>query len=390
MQCIKRLVRSESGVISVVAALAMVAILAMGALALDMGRIYLKRSSLQTAADAGALAGANSLLGEGRDLAALRTIVRNYAVRNMVDSDRPGVALTDGDILFLRDGVPDDVHPNQVEVKISLLEERSNPLKLGFAPIIGIPSFDLTVTARAGLVGVCTSKCVKPFVVPTRFTWNDQAAPGTKFYMNGEMDVESPEEVASVEIIGYDQNDVGAQFVIKPGDPVLAIVPGQYNLVDLPPVNKGTPVTGASAVNENILGCTGSNSYAEVAPGDELQLEPGNSKGPVSSGCSDLIDSDPGAYWSEATEAVEGSSHSDPMDSPRVVIIAFYDPHQPPVSGRNSIIVYQLGAFFLENVDPHGNVYARFINTVAVDPSGTGDPSCLLRISRVQLDSSRQ
>ncbi|MDD3312715.1 pilus assembly protein TadG-related protein [Pseudodesulfovibrio sp.] len=390
MQCIKRLVRSESGVISVVAALSMVAILAMGALALDMGRIYLKRGALQTAADAGALAGANSLLAEGRDLDALRTIVKNYAWRNMVDDDRPASALTDGDILFLRDGAPDDVHPNQVEVKISLLEERGNPLKLGFAPILGIPSFDLTVTARAGLVGVCTSKCVKPFVVPTRFTWDDQAAPGTKFYMNGEMDVDSPGEVASVNVIGYDQNDVGTQFIIKPGDPVLAIVPGQYNLVDLPPVNKGTPVTGASAVNENIIGCAGSNSYAEVAPGDELQLEPGNSKGPVSSGCGDLIDSDPGAYWSDATEAVEGSSHGDPMDSPRVVIIAFYDPRQPPVSGRNSIIVHQLGAFFLEGVDPRGNVYARFINTVAVDPTGVGDPGCLLRISRVLLDSSRR
>ena len=386
---VRRLVRSESGIISVMAALSMVAILAMAALAIDMGRIYMKRSALQTAADTGALAGANSILAQGNDLDAIRTIIKNYAYGNLVADDVPTSALTDGDIVFLKDGVPDQSHPNQVEVTISLLEARDNPLQLGFGPAVGVPSVDMRVVARAGIVSACTSKCIKPFVVPTRFTWDDEAAPGTKFYNNGELDVDSLEEIDSVVVSGYNQDDVGTQFIIKPGDPVLAIVPGQYNLVDLPPMNKGTPVTGASAVYENIIGCTGSNSYATVAPGDELQLEPGNSKGPVSTGAAELINSDPGAYWSEATEAVEGSAHSDPMDSPRVVIIAFYDPRQPPVSGRNSIIVYQLGAFFIESVDNKGNVSARFINAVAVDPAGSGEDGCLLRMSRVQLDSSR-
>lgn len=386
---VRRFVRNENGVISVMAAFAMVAIMAMAALAIDMGRIYMKRSALQTAADTGALAGANSILAQGNDLDAIRAIVKNYAYKNLADEDVPARALSDSDIVFMKDGVPDQIHPNQVEVTISLLDARDNSLQLGFGPAVGIPSMDLQVVARAGIVGACTSKCVKPFVVPTRFTWDDAAAPGTKYYNNGELDVDSPEEMGTLVIIGYNQDDVGTQFVIKPGDPVLSIVPGQYNLVDLPPVNKGAPVTGASAVYENIIGCTGSNSYAVVAPGDELQLEPGNSKGPVSTGATELINSDPGAYWSDGTNAVEGSSHSDPMDSPRVVIIAFYDPRYPPVSGRNSIIVYQLGAFFIEDVDPKGNVYARFINAVAVDPSQAGDDGCLLRMSRVQLDSSR-
>lgn len=330
------------------------------------------------------------MMAEGYDFDQLRAIVTKYAGRNLSEADNALVAVTDADIVFMRDGVPTEIEPTQVEVTVRLTEERGNPLTLFFGKIIGVPTVDLSATARAGIVGMCSSKCIKPFVVPTKFEWDDLAAPGTKYYNNGELDVESVQELASVTVLGYNQDDIGTQIIIKPGDPQLAIVPGQYNLVDLPPVNKGVPVTGASAVQENIEGCTGSNSLFPVEAGDELQLEPGNSKGPVASGVKYVIDMDPYAYWDSATQSVEGSSYADPLDSPRVAIMAFYDPKQPPVSGRNSIIVYELGAFFLESVDGKGNVSARFMNTTAVDPADGGDPDCMLRISRVMLDSTRQ
>jgi len=389
-QIFKRLIRDQQGVASVVVGLSMAALLGLTALAIDIGQAHLKRGSLQTAADAGALAGANSLLAEGDDFEALRTIIKNYAYKNLVNEDKPTLALTDEDIIFLRDGVPTNYEPNQVEISVTLSGERNNPLKLYFGKIIGTPFMDIRVVARAGLVGICSSKCVKPFVVPTKFEWDDQAAPGTKYYNNGEMDSDSQAEIDSINILGYDQSDVGTQLIIKPGDPSLAIAPGQYNLVDLPPANKGDPVTGADAVRENIAGCTGSNSEHTVAPSDELLLEPGNSAGPVKQGTTRLINEDPYAYWDSSTNSIEGSVHSDPLDSPRVAIMAFYDPRQPPVSGRNSIIVYELGAFFIESVDSVGNVSARFMNTVAVDPDSSDSDECMLRMSRMMLDSSRQ
>jgi len=384
------LLNDEHGIASLLVGLSMVALMGMTALAVDLGQVYLKRGALQTAADAGALAGATSLLAEGEDFTQLRTIVTKYATRNMVAADIPTTALTDTDIVFMKDGVATQIEPNQVEVTITLSLERGNPLMLHFGNIIGVPSIDVRVVSRAGIVGICSSKCVKPFVVPTKFDWDDQAAPGTKYYDNGKMDVESVTELNSVNILGYDQDDVGTQIVIKPGDPSATIVPGQYNLVDLPPVNKGTPTTGADAVRDNIAGCTGSNSEFAVGPGDELQLEPGNSAGPVKQGTGNLISQDPYAYWDESTKSIEGSEHSDPLDSPRVAIMAFYDPRTPPISGRNSITVYELGAFFIEGVDSNGNVSARFMNTVAVDPLSSDDSDCLLRMSRVMLDSSRQ
>lgn len=385
---IHSLISDQQGVASVMVALSIAALMGLTALAVDLGQAYLKRGELQTAADAGALAGANSLLAEGEDHTDLRTIVTNYVHKNLVEADQPAVALTDSDIVFMRDGVPTNYDANQVEVTVTLSSERKNALSLHFGKLIGVPTMDIQVVARAGVVGMCSSKCVKPFVVPTKFTWDDQAAMGTSFANNGQLDTDSPEEIASVEIQGYNQNDMGTQIIIKPGDPKLTIAPGQYNLVDLPPVNKGTPITGADAVRENIAGCTGSSSTHTVGPGDELNLEPGNSKGPVAQGTTDLIGQDPYAHWNSTTKSIEGSLHSDPLDSPRVAIMAFYDPRQPPISGRNSIFVYELGAFFIESVDNLGNVTARFINTVAVDPDSMGD-DCLLKISRMLLDSSR-
>ncbi|QGY40646.1 hypothetical protein GM415_11100 [Pseudodesulfovibrio cashew] len=387
---ISHLVSDRSGVASVLVALAMTAMLGLTALAVDLGQIHLKRGALQTAADAGALAGANSLLAEGDDFATLRTIVTAYATKNLVQEDIPNLAITDNDITFLRDGVPTNYEPNQVEVAVTLSAARGNPLQLYFGKLLGVPTADVRAVSRAGIVGICSSKCVKPFVVPTKFEWDDQAAPGTKYYENGTMDVENQAEVDSVNILGYDQSDVGTQIIIKPGDPSLAIVPGQYNLVDLPPANRATPITGAAAVAENIAGCTGSNSLYPVGPGDTLQLEPGNSAGPVKAGTNSLIGEDPYAYWDTSTNSVEGSVYNDPLDSPRVAIMAFYDPRYPPVSGRNDIIVYELGAFFIESVDSTGNVSARFMNTVAVDPDSTNSADCMLRMSKVMLDSSRQ
>jgi len=390
MTNIKTILHNDKGVASILVALTMTTIMAFTALAVDIGQIHLKRGALQTAADAGALAGANSLLAQGKDFDQLRTIVKTYAYKNMLDKDVPTSALTDPDIVFMKDGVPTEEDPNQVEVTIMLNSLRNNPLTLYFGGIIGTPTVNLKVVSRAGIVGICSSKCVKPFVVPTKFDWDDSAAPGTQYYENGEMDVDSPAEVNSINVVGYDQNDIGTQIIIKPGDPSLAITPGQYNLVDLPPINKGNPVTGGDALRDNIAGCSGSNGEYAVGPGDELQLEPGNSQGPVKQGTEDLLNTDPFAYWDPSTEAIEGSQYSDPMDSPRMVIMAFYDPRQPPQSGRNSVTIYELGAFFIEDVDNQGNVTARFMNAAAYDPESTDSSDCMLRISRVMLDSSRQ
>jgi hypothetical protein len=44
-----------------------------------------------------------------------------------------------------------------------------------------------------------------------------------------------------------------------------------------------------------------------------------------------------------------------------VGLVPFFDPTLPPVSGRNYVTVSKIGAFFIENVRPGGEVVGRFI-----------------------------
>ncbi|MBU1247364.1 MAG: hypothetical protein KKB70_01590 [Proteobacteria bacterium] len=385
-----RIGRDERGVASLLLGLVLSVLVGFAALAVDTAYIYMKRASLQTAADAGALAGANTLLAYGGNLDDIRDVALEYARRNLVDSDVPVNAVLDSDVIFLRDGTPSEDDPNQVEITISLTEERGNALDLYFGHVIGVDWANLTATARAGIVSVTTSKCIKPFMVPTKFNWDDRAEPvGSKFRDNDQLDVESDLEMATIEVYGYADEDMGATILLKPGDPSLAMVPSHYNLMDLPPVNKGTPIAGAAMLAENIRGCTGSNSETVVEAGDLMQLEPGNKVGPARSAINEVITSDPGAYWDSGTQSIEGSSFEDPMASPRVALIAFYDPRVPPVSGRTTLEVYQLGAVFIESISGKSDIQARFINAVARSPRPGSEGDGLLYMTRLLQDSSR-
>ena len=77
----------------------------------------------------------------------------------------------------------------------------------------------------------------------------------------------------------------------------------------------------------------------------------GEMTGPTKQGMARLLYQDPYAHWDSATQSIQGSLFPDPMASPRVAIVAFFDPRQPPTSGRNSLFVHQMGAVFIEGVN---------------------------------------
>ena len=73
--------------------------------------------------------------------------------------------------------------------------------------------------------------------------------------------------------------DFGLQLVLKQGPPGQATTNGAFAL-NLPATNRGTPRTGASAYREALESCL----HLEGAPGDWLQVETGNMKGPTIAG----------------------------------------------------------------------------------------------------------
>jgi len=253
--------------------------------------------------------------------------------------------------------------------------------------------------ACASCYAVCNVPCLKPWAIPDR--WNDVAViPGyPSWALNGLWDREDYQDLNSNRrydpgepftdgnhnnkydqeyfdpvITGYNADatdpanilngnlgDTGLELVLKANKGTRP-APGQYFPIDFPPVNKGNPISGASQYRANIAGCNTVNGVG-VDQWDELVLEPGNMNGPTNQGMQDLVALDPSAYWDQASKAVRGSLF--PI-SPRIVLIPIYDPRIPIVSGRRSVIVSKVVAFFIEQMTGNGEVRGRFIKSAGL------------------------
>jgi len=358
----------QQGSVIVFGALALVVLAGMATLAVDYGFLQYKRSQLQNAADAAAIAGAAELLRSGGNLGAATETAVRFGQANLGDQDIPSVAVTDGDVAFYQGETPvESGSADTVGVSVGRTLARGNAVDMFLGPILGWNTQNLTATARASLFCSEQTHCLKPFSPPAKFTWNDSCDPNIRLRDNGAFDPESVCETASVVVLGYGPSDMGTRITLKLGDTSNTVVPGHFNPVDYPAVNRGTPESGASTYRLNIAGCMGSNNTV-VGVGDELQIEPGNMVGPTRQGLDDVFGADPDAVWDADSKAITGSRFSDPMKSPRVALIPFYDPSRPQMSGRNTIFVYQLGAVFIESLDSHGNVSGRFLRAMAVNP----------------------
>ncbi|MHC1789928.1 pilus assembly protein TadG-related protein [Solidesulfovibrio sp.] len=362
---------NQSGSVVIFSALIMVVLAAMATLAVDYGFLQYKRSQLQTAADTAALAGAADLLRHGDNLGEVRNTAVNYGQSNLGEQDSLGSAVTTDDVAFYKGDAPAAGQtPDTVQVTTGRTAQRGNPVDMFLGPLLGWNTQDLTTTASASLFCSEQTRCLKPFSPPAKFTWDDTCDSDKKLQNNGAFDPSSSCELSSVVVLGYDAGDIGAQIVLKLGDSQDTVVPGHFQAVDYPAVNRGDPESGAAVYRLNIAGCTASNNSV-VTGGDELAIEPGNMVGPTTQGLADLMATDPGASWDPGTNAIVGSAYADPMKSPRVALIPFYDPSRPQHSGRNSIYVHQLGAVFIETTTNKGEVVGRFIRGMAVEPKRT-------------------
>jgi Flp pilus assembly protein TadG len=338
---------NNRGSVIIMTALALVVMFAFAALTIDGAMMMTTKNQLQAAADAAALAGASGLISGDQATATARAIA--IASNNQAEQDikRP-VVITAADVTFPA--------PGRVRVQTHRTEGTGDALVAYFLRIVNPASNNLTdVTAHAAaeVYDVCASECLKPWSIPDR--WDDVDG-------NGRLDAGETYDPITT---GYQApGDVGVTAVLKMGNPQQTMAAGQYFPIDLPPMDCPCgvmPQTGGADYRNNIANC---NPYV-VAPGDRLQLEPGNKVGPTSQGVQELIDQDPGAYWDSSTQSVMGSAFG---KSPRVVLVPFFDPTSPPISGRNWVRVTKIGAFFLEGVQGNGDVTGRFIQATVDGP----------------------
>lgn len=404
----RHLLRRDKGNALIFGALSFAVLAAFGVLTIDVGRILVTRNQLQNGADAAALAGA-AVYCQNPNATDDEAIAQAQSVGNSnkalgVDSNNPiafppstvTVSLINPDIPAAGHRV--DVH-TQTTTAQYFLGILNVAQKVGTA---GAKTADVHADAAAQCGATCGVKCVKPWSPPDRWddstpipgydgtnknlpNWRnnnhyDQEAftdvngdgiwekgePFTDGNKNGKHD----EEFYSPTLTGYIPDPIPGNTLAPNGDLGRELtlefenggsqtpIPGNYFPIDLPPINRGTPITGGSEFRDNIANC----NQSEIWPGDWLQVEPGAMVGPTNQGMRDLIAQDPGAYWDDITQSVLGSAF---QISPRIVLIPMYDPRTMPKSGRNTVEVVKVAAFFMDHMVGNSQVIGRFLKVRA-------------------------
>lgn len=298
---------------------------------------------------------------------------------------------------------------------------RRSPAGAAYAVATALAVVALVVLAPAparaqsdACVDVCGAACLKPWSMPDRWDdvtgipgymgelvgtrrnpdWRNNArldretftdTNGNRLHDAGESFIDGntnatyDEEAYDPALTGYTAHavagnllaptgDLGLELVLHPADPFTPPTPGLYFAIDLPPINKGTPITGGDAYRENMATC----NPVLVEPGDGLQLEPGGMSGPTNQGMHDLIAQDPDATWDDATRSV---IHSTFALSPRIVLVPLHDPRLPLASGSSSLRVTKVVAFFMDRMVGPAAVRGHLLRTIV--PGEAAGPACL-------------
>jgi len=315
MKRIRKFLASDEGNILAFIAVGIMTILLAASLSIDVGSAVTARNELQAAVDAAALAGASGLISSQ---SYSRQLAGYFASRNTVHNQTVGLAA--GDITF----------PASSRIRV-VGHFNAPPF---FVRVAGINNLPIQATAEAQLASIIGTPGLRPFFIPD---------------MNWE---------------------VGKPVIIKIGDPNVTkdiSSPGFFFATDYPPVNRGDPISGANAFEDNIANGADGMVYIN----DVLQLEPGNMTGPTQQGIASVLAEDPGAYWNTSTNMVSGSKFPG-AESPRIIKVPFFDSKIDLKKVGKQIPVTGLAAFFLEGINGK-DVYGRFMNLVTGGETGQGN-----------------
>ena len=336
--------RSDRGSVMVLVVLAMVALLGMGALAVDVGILHTARAQCQNAADSGALACGGQMLSLGGSInpGQLGQITNRgveYANYNSVLSTP--VAITPADVTV-------DLNLKRCRVCVPRTTARGNPVPTYFARVLNRDWVDVSACATAEIGLGNQANCMKPWALPDAY----DDVNGNGVYDTGDIYAKGVTSYGT----NYRNNnfDSGVQLVVKQADPSNAIAPGQFFPIDLPIPD--SPDTGGDRYRSNIYQC---NSLP-VSLGDDLVTENGNMVGPTKQGVNELIDLDPNAAWDPATNTITGSAYGS-TGSPRIIRLPFFDPGLPPTSGRTTVDVTNIASLFVEGITSNGVVTGRIL-----------------------------
>ena len=289
-------VSRRRGAVAVFVVVSLVTLLGFAALAVDVGRLYVARSELQSAADAAALAGAWELVNEDRlkgpgelqtVLNAVRQKVASVAGLNPSMGIGPLVDLNydnsvDGDVVLghlnqltnmgEQISVANPAEFNTVLVRVRRDPTRNGPIVLWFARVLGLASADLVAEGAAafqdGIEGYEPTEETGPaqlLPLALRDTpWNDLV--GTLLGQNGIYGDDYTYDQETHQIT--EGPDGIPELNLYPGAGDGQLPPGNFGTVDIGPANNST-----ADISRQILHGISAEDFAHI--GGELNLADG-------------------------------------------------------------------------------------------------------------------
>lgn len=376
--------RGEKGEVLIQVAVALMALLALSAFVFDYGVMWASKGQAQTAADAGALAGAISLaFNSPTDEAGARARAIAVARANDVWGAPPDVTV--GDVLMrdcnvlapLSPGLPDTC----VQVRVFRNQARANPLPTFFGHLADVNDQGVVATATAQIVTGDTTDCLRPWAVIDR--WLEFGAEGPNplptstydRYSDGQGNNPPQENDSYVRpgqpgATGFTlPADEGRRFAIKTGaSGGNEISAGWFRTIDLPRAD--TTQLGNNTVQNNIMTCAGmpssfadpatvcpdsiANNWDETAYWAErgcYRVQTGATVGSTRNTINDLVALDSAAQWVEG-QGIVGSTFDPPTRSPRVVPIGVMDIddylRRNPTGNNGTLRMVNIYGFFIE------------------------------------------
>ena len=353
-------------------AVMLVALLAMMALAIDLGMAYTARAEAQRVADAAALAGASVFLEQNPDSAAAAARAREWAAKNVV---RNRLVDPVGDV---------DVHVIMDDSRVRVWISRSG-LPAWFSRILGHTELSVRAMAAAAVRHSGNAQCLKPWAVIDLFmedgVLDRRPDHGTVYNDADHRYVPNVDDAVNPTGYGALTGDHGMQFTIKAQDPNSDYVPepGVFLPIQLPQDPDReicSPGGGGGAVYRNdICAC----NTSKISIYDELLIEPGNMVGPTKQGMDALLaQEDRKLEWSKTQNAVVdrnsyvtddngNRTYTVVTSSPLIAPMLLIGPDQIVKSGMQYVTVRNMAMFFIEGFDSHGNkaeLTGRFLGPV--------------------------
>lgn len=386
----------DRGAVLIHVALGVLALAAFTTFVADYGLMWTSRRQAQNSADAGALAGATAFAyddpGNYADTGMAKLSAYNATQTNVVWGQSPYVNITNHitfPVVPAADCDPDgDGFSNCVRVEVFRDSTNANPLPMLFGHLLGLSSQNIRATATALVMAANQSECTKPWAVADKWAEPDGSwdptdsfdpASGDVYRYPGELGPQDPG--TGFKAPPATPNDYATEISLKIGNPADTIHPSYFMALDLSPAVDSTCINeGAECYEQAIVGCAGGTWKI----GDTPPKEGGNMVGPTSHGVQELINLDLGADWDATNKRVTGSCVGPPYTcstpgltiSPRVVAVPVFDVELYLATGggpgNGTVKIVNILGFFVDRIDPNGDVVGYLINKKETFKAGAG------------------